>query len=147
MQTRPPVTPVVTEQLREQADTGSQAAISRHGVEAPRPNPLPALTGIRFFFALGVVLFHQLPSFSPEDLAQLPQWLLNFLATGYIGVSFFFVLSGFILGHTYARARRLDLRAFYVARFARVYPLFLFSLGIYLPFALLMMFHKSVRKK
>ena len=43
-----------------------------------------------------------------------------------MGVSFFFVLSGFILVYTYA-GREIDKRDFYQARFARIYPAYLFS--------------------
>jgi peptidoglycan/LPS O-acetylase OafA/YrhL len=43
--------------------------------------------------------------------------------TGYLGVGFFFVLSGFIL--TINRADELSTRSFAVRRFARIYPLYL----------------------
>src|SRR5260370_6407765 len=62
-----------------------------------------------------------------------PRWLKSFAAIGYVGVSFFFVLSGFILVYTYA-GREIDNRDFYRARFARIYPAYLFSLLISLPF-------------
>ena len=58
-----------------------------------------------------------------EDLAGI----------GYVGVSFFFVLSGFILVYTYA-GRNIVLREFWQTRFARIYPAYLFSLLITFPF-------------
>jgi peptidoglycan/LPS O-acetylase OafA/YrhL len=52
---------------------------------------------------------------------------------GYVGVGFFFLLSGFILTYSYraafANGLRADaLRAFYVARFARIVPLHLVTM-------------------
>ena len=51
---------------------------------------------------------------------------------GYLGVSFFFVLSGFILVYVYA-GRDTPKAHFWQARFARVYPAYLFSLLITAP--------------
>ena len=42
---------------------------------------------------------------------------------GYIGVGFFFILSGFILSYSQKPEIRNNIRKFYVARFARIYPL------------------------
>jgi peptidoglycan/LPS O-acetylase OafA/YrhL len=50
---------------------------------------------------------------------------------GYVSVSFFLLLSGFILTYNYAdRAERGELKArsFWKARFSRLYPVYLFSL-------------------
>ncbi len=96
--------------------------------EASRPR-LPAITSLRFFAALHVALFHM------NEMGALtgPHWLKSFAGIGYVGVSFFFVLSGFILVYTYA-GRTIEPREFYQARFARIYPAYLFSLLITLPF-------------
>jgi peptidoglycan/LPS O-acetylase OafA/YrhL len=56
----------------------------------------------------------------------------QFASIGYCGVSFFFVLSGFILVYTYA-GRATSLRAFWQARFARIYPALAFCLLITAP--------------
>lgn len=97
-------------------------------LEESRPR-LPAVTSLRFFAAFHVALFHM------NEMGALtgPRWLKSFAAIGYVGVSFFFVLSGFILVYTYA-GREIDKRDFYQARFARIYPAYLFSLLISLPF-------------
>ncbi len=92
----------------------------------PRPTLRP-LTGLRFVAALGVLLFH----FWSPLLAQAPAAVQNIVGGGHVGVSLFFVLSGFILAYTYAGADgRLTTsrRRFWTARFARVYPLYLVAL-------------------
>jgi len=60
-------------------------------------------------------------------------WMHQIASIGYSGVSFFFVLSGFILVYTYAD-RDLRPKEFWWARFARIYPAYLFSLLITAPF-------------
>ena len=104
---------------------------------APRPSttpltrhrkPLPALTGVRFFAAIYVVLFHG--DLSLGSRFDLPGPLATFLSNGYLAVTLFFILSGFILAYTYqdqiddanGRVR------FWEARFARIYPVYAFSL-------------------
>jgi peptidoglycan/LPS O-acetylase OafA/YrhL len=78
---------------------------------------------LRFFAALAVFLRH---SWMLKQSAHLRAAYAHGFTEGYAGVSFFFVLSGFILAYTYReRLRRLDRRTietFLVARFARVYP-------------------------
>lgn len=101
---------------------------------ASRPVPLPALTGIRFFAAFYVVLGHGLPWI--ENRAVLPISVSIFLRNSYIAVSLFFMLSGFILAYTYTEfspgAR--SYAKFWKARFARIYPVYLFSMLLALPF-------------
>lgn len=99
-----------------------------------RPN-LPALTGLRFVAALGVVAFHR----GQDWLAAYgPAWFRPVAASGYVGVSLFFVLSGFILAYTYFehRERPPAAREFYLARVTRIYPVYLVGLLVALPFGL-----------
>src|SRR5882757_8436484 len=91
---------------------------------AARPR-LPALTSLRFFAAAHVVIFH----FLAMQIFWGPAWYQKLSSIGYVGVSFFFVLSGFILVYTYA-GRRMVLKEFWRARFARIYPAYVFSLLI-----------------
>lgn len=89
--------------------------------ERPR---LPALTSVRFPAALWVALFHM----EAMKAFVLPGAALRRMASvGYSGVSFFFVLSGFILVYTYS-GRCTSFRAFFQARFARIYPALAFAL-------------------
>ena len=89
-----------------------------------KPDRLNALTGLRAFAAVNIVLFH----FSN------PQWFGVFapvVNAGYASVSFFILLSGFVLAYNYAaRARvgKLDKGRFWKARFTRLYPIYILSL-------------------
>jgi peptidoglycan/LPS O-acetylase OafA/YrhL len=98
------------------------------GITLERPR-LPALTTVRFFAALWVALFHMqsMKAFYFGSAA-----VRQFASIGYCGVSFFFVLSGFILVYTYS-GRATSLRAFWQARFARIYPALAFCLLITAP--------------
>jgi peptidoglycan/LPS O-acetylase OafA/YrhL len=91
---------------------------------------LPALTGVRFFAAFYVVLFHS--SSWLESRFHVPVPLKIFFGNGYLAVAFFFVLSGFILAYTYdgqiaGPSHRLR---FWQARFARIYPVYFLSLAL-----------------
>ena len=77
---------------------------------------LPSLTGLRYLAAALVVVHHTAPVLAlgtPVD---------RFGSGGYVGVTFFFVLSGFIL--TWSRRSGDTKSGFYRRRFARVYPLY-----------------------
>lgn len=101
----------------------------------PERAHLHALTGLRFVAAFHVVAYHgsgYIEGLIPDSLGLLR----NLLRTGYSGVNMFFVLSGFILAYTYLErqgGRPLELRRFYVARFARIYPLYLLGMVIVAP--------------
>ncbi|HEY1776772.1 MAG TPA: acyltransferase [Solirubrobacteraceae bacterium] len=77
---------------------------------------LDRLTSLRAAAALGVFLVH----LSQYDVWRLP---LNLSSEGYVGVGFFFTLSGFILVIAAPASDRP--RAFYRRRFARIYPAYL----------------------
>lgn len=101
------------------------------GPPTSRPT-LRALTGLRFIAAMYVLVTH-FSAFSDE----WPRWAKNLATSGYTGVSLFFILSGFILTYTYLDCREATLRGtrrdFWVARVARVYPLYLLGLLIAIP--------------
>lgn len=96
-------------------------------LKANRPR-LPALTSLRFFAALHVVIFH----LYTMHITAGPVWYQRLSSIGYVGVGLFFVLSGFILVYTYA-GRSWTTRSFWQARFARIYPAYLFSLFVTAP--------------
>jgi peptidoglycan/LPS O-acetylase OafA/YrhL len=89
------------------------------------------LTSLRFFAAFLVVLYHT----APGALRKNPYVPIeNLVAIGLISVSFFFTLSGYILAVVYLQSGAvIDTRRFWLARFARIYPLFFVSLLLDLP--------------
>jgi peptidoglycan/LPS O-acetylase OafA/YrhL len=101
-------------EAKEPAATIPQPATTR------KPQ-LPALTGIRTLLAIFIILFH----FTPPHLG----FLYPFIDNGYIFVGVFFLISGYVLTYNYAdRGRNLDKRQFWLARFSRLYPVYLFVL-------------------
>ena len=94
----------------------------------------PALTGLRFVLAVWVIVDHlagkgmMLDTFSQS----LPGAAARVMQSGYLAVQTFFILSGFVLAETYGATRwnRKKLTDYAVARFARVYPAYFFSLVV-----------------
>ncbi len=84
---------------------------------------LNALTGLRFIAAYSVVLHHIKNKVPDLDLGLA-------LPFGDGAVSFFFVLSGFILAHVYLGQMHSfkDIRVFWFKRWARIWPLHLVCL-------------------
>src|SRR5215467_14837542 len=103
------------------------------GVLSPKHRDLPALTGLRFFLALWVIL-HHLTGPGQELGATLssilPVPLFTLIRGGYQAVTTFFVLSGFVLTRSYWTAAWSGegLAKYYRGRVARVYPVYLLSL-------------------
>ena len=100
------------------------------------PMQLRPLTSIRFLFALLVVLFHGLDFLEHSGVTKnWPKAILTVISHGYLGVDFFFVLSGFILAYSYRSrlSQRNDCFGFWWERFARIYPAYLFAFIIFLP--------------
>lgn len=99
-----------------------------------RPS-LPVLTGLRFFAAMLVVMFH----FAPPNLVALwPTPIAGWLVSGYEAVTFFFILSGFILFYVYAgdatqSPLTVQRSTFLLSRFARIAPAYYLALVIALP--------------
>ncbi|HEU5033448.1 MAG TPA: acyltransferase family protein [Mycobacteriales bacterium] len=88
--------------------------------------PLDALTSMRFFAAVAVVLVHVPLLLGPllPDATQLAHatWF------GQFGVGFFFILSGFVL--TWSARDRDAAPAFYRRRVARIVPLHVLTWGV-----------------
>jgi peptidoglycan/LPS O-acetylase OafA/YrhL len=101
---------------------------------------LPALTGLRFVLALWVILDHLTgPGMMLDAPARaLPYPLYAIVRGGYLAVTTFFVLSGFVLARSYAATQwnGRSLLRYGVGRVARVYPVYALSLLIVAPFIL-----------
>lgn len=87
---------------------------------------LNALTSFRFVAALMVFLWH---------IGMLQNYQL-----GYTGVSFFFVLSGFILTYNYHSKfkyfNKENIKKFYLARIAKIYPVHFLTFILSIPLAI-----------
>jgi peptidoglycan/LPS O-acetylase OafA/YrhL len=111
-------------------------------VETQKPAPLKALTGLRCFAAVNIVLFHfsnpqwfnfniRIPAPFMGGSIHIPVLLAPVVNAGFISVSYFILLSGFVLGYNYnerARKGELDRKRFWEARFTRIYPIYFLSL-------------------
>ncbi|HKN19815.1 MAG TPA: acyltransferase [Terracidiphilus sp.] len=111
-------------------------------METRKPAPLRALTGLRCFAAINIVLFHfsnpqwfnfnfYFPAPFMERSLHIPLLLAPVVNAGFISVSYFILLSGFVLGYNYnerARNGELDRKRFWEARFTRIYPIYFLSL-------------------
>ncbi|MCU4542684.1 acyltransferase [Acinetobacter bereziniae] len=86
------------------------------------------LTSLRIFFALFVFLSHLSFLKNDEQYAKLFYSIFN---EGFLGVSFFFILSGFILAYNYKEKfllGKISKKTFYVSRLARIYPIHFFTM-------------------
>ena len=103
----------------------------------------PELDALRFFAFLGVFFFHLKPHSIPPGLLRYTAIPLvsslfrlgnDALGAGNFGVDLFFVLSAYLITELLVRekARRgsLDVKAFYVRRILRIWPLYFFFIGV-----------------
>jgi peptidoglycan/LPS O-acetylase OafA/YrhL len=110
--------------------TTTDVLSSPDGAHEPAPTKaitrLPSLTGLRIFAAVAVFASHV----GPPHGASAP--LKAFFESGYMGVTLFFTLSGFVLTINYfdrlAQPTASRIWRFGVARFARIYPLYILIL-------------------
>lgn len=94
------------------------------GITPKKKGMLDTLTSFRFFAAVLVFIFHV--------------GIFTKYQTGYLGVSFFFILSGFILAYSYSNKVKtlshLELKNFYIARFAKIYPIHILTFFLAIPY-------------
>jgi peptidoglycan/LPS O-acetylase OafA/YrhL len=110
-----------------------RAEYSRPSTAVEKLGDLPALTGLRFFAAFFILVGHATPmmlKFTPS-----PQLVINVTnCIIEVGMELFFVLSGFVIHYNYAdvgrRPHPQNLARFYIARFARIYPLYVLFLTL-----------------
>lgn len=90
---------------------------------------VPALDLLRLIAVLGVVLFHygfRGPTTLGTTQVALPE-LAWFARYGFLGVPVFFVISGFVIAYS---AEGRTAIGFAIARFARIYPTFVFCMTL-----------------
>ncbi|MDO0915108.1 acyltransferase [Streptomyces sp. DT2A-34] len=104
--------------------TSSSPAVATDGALGSYRTKLPSLTGLRFIAAALVFFFHATFSdppmnpFADESWEEGFRWL--FSKAGWMGVSFFFVLSGFVL--TWSARPGDTLTGFWRRRLLKIFP-------------------------
>jgi peptidoglycan/LPS O-acetylase OafA/YrhL len=104
-----------------------------HARHPDRPD-IPALTGLRFYAAFFVLIAHACAALLAVH--ETPDGAIYWIrqASGF-GMTLFFVLSGFVIHYNYAHlvtgAGVKGIGSYLWARFARLYPLFLLMMLIY----------------
>lgn len=94
---------------------------------------ITSLTGMRGIAAVGVLLHHIIIYLMPAAGIAVGAHT-QFFRNGYLWVDFFFILSGFLLAVLYLQdfsERRAKFFDFMVFRFARIYPLHVFVLMLF----------------
>ena len=104
---------------------------------------------LRFIAALAVVITHYIHFYNPfytesnflvyknyldfdSNLLPLYEFLKYFYRFGYLGVYFFWQISGIVLAYTYFNKKTLNFKNFIINRIARLYPLHIFTLFLVL---------------
>src|SRR5437899_9996368 len=103
-----------------------------------RKGELSSLTGIRFYAALLVYLYHVVLTIPGMTALSGSSLLFN---AADVGVSFFFVLSGFILTYNYADVFRdgvsgANYQRFVWDRLTKIYPVHFLTFVLVLPIAI-----------
>ena len=104
---------------------------------SPARDQLAALTSLRFVAAFAVLVLHY-----RDLLGPMPAWLYHVIVGGQYGVTFFFILSGFILTYRYKEwfaSGVTDTHFWRFQRFrvARIYPIYLLGLLLDTPWHLI----------
>lgn len=86
----------------------------------PKSLQIPSLTGIRFLAVVLVYFHHFNPLPKDESLGSLH----GIFKEGYIGVTLFFVLSGFIITYRYFLFSTVSLPTYFWNRFSKIYPVY-----------------------
>lgn len=115
-------------------------------ISAPgtRLDYFPSLTGIRAVASIMVYLAHFDPFVAPSFGRYIPAYVSQF----HVGVTVFFVLSGFLICYRYEpgfEQRTLAGRNYFVSRVAKIYPMyFLATSWTFLPAVSKQVFHPGV---
>lgn len=89
---------------------------------------IPQITFTRFIAAMAIVISH----FNKDFFLYKIPFLADIFLRANIGVSYFFILSGFIMVVAYHKKEKIGYAGFYKNRVARIYPLYIAGLLLYL---------------
>lgn len=98
------------------------------------------LTSMRFIFSMMVFLSHITVFIETNQTLSLKWLSFNLFSEGYIGVSFFFILSGFILSYSYQQkiiSNKVSQNEFIINRITRIYPLHFLTVIVSIPLVLI----------
>lgn len=82
------------------------------------------LTFTRFLASIAIVIYHYGLTIAPFD----NEWIHFLFKRANVGVSFFFILSGFVMIIAYGNKPQVDFFDYMKNRFARIYPVYLLGL-------------------
>lgn len=111
----------------------------------------PTLDGWRGVCILWVVLFHLNDVYMAKDFyvgkPLLSKFLWNFFSAGFLGVDYFFVLSGFLISGVLLPhlEKGVDVKRFYTRRFFKIFPQY-FLLILFCFLVMLLLFPASFGK-
>ncbi|WP_265132296.1 acyltransferase family protein [Chryseobacterium oranimense] len=86
------------------------------------------ITFTRFLAAVAIVISH----FNKDMFVYKTDYISNIFLKANVGVSYFFILSGFIMIVAYHKKEKIEYFGYYKNRFARIYPLYVVGLLLYL---------------
>lgn len=86
------------------------------------------ITFTRFLAAMAIVISH----FNKDLFLYKIDYISNIFLKANVGVSYFFILSGFIMIVAYHKKEKIQYVDYYRNRFARIYPLYVLGLLLYL---------------
>ncbi len=86
------------------------------------------ITFTRFVAAMAIVISH----FNKDLFLYKIRFIADVFLRANVGVSYFFILSGFIMIVAYHRKEKIGYRDYYRNRVARIYPLYVVGLLLYL---------------
>src|SRR4051812_32385476 len=94
----------------------------------PRAVYFKNLNALRFYAFFAVFLFHFNQRISPDTSIYIVDLFKNIFKHGYIGVNFFFVLSGFLITHLLLHEEKqkgnYNIKHFWIRRTLRIWPLY-----------------------
>lgn len=112
---------------------------------------LPSLNGLRALSVITVVLFHLSAQHYELFFNQsnfLVDTFFKFVSHGYMGVNFFFIISGFLITLLLLEEEKktgtILVKKFYIRRMLRIFPAYYFMLYVYLILQLLGVLHIPV---
>jgi peptidoglycan/LPS O-acetylase OafA/YrhL len=109
-----------------------------------KPVHIRSLTSLRGIAAVAIVVLH-FSYYTLPSMGKILSTYTHFFQNAYLWVDFFFILSGFIMTHVYldrfkSGVNFAEYRSYLFSRFARIYPLHLFTLLLLISLELIKLF-------